>query len=618
MEELFLKLLNMSISAGWMVLAIILLRGLIKKMPKAVRCILWALVAIRLVIPITWESELSLIPSAKTIPEDIMYMQEPTIHSGVSIVNSYVNPMISESLAPNVGDSVNPLQVITIVATCIWMIGVFIMLIYAIYSYFRIHKRVSVSLLLKENIYICDDIATPFILGIIKPRIFLPSDLEQDISTYVIAHEKAHIRRRDHWWKPLGFLLLTLYWFHPVLWIAYVLFCRDIELACDERVMKELGEIEKKPYSEALLQCSVSRKMITACPLAFGEIGVKERIRNVLDYKKPTFWVLLGATLICMVVAVCFLSNPREILLHAPEPFCHSYYVEEIIYDAPQYDFTYTEETAPLYSFSADYLMESTGDILNSTEGWRTIGCMKKETIRLTKRNFDAYFKDIDGISGWKDSYSASKIRRNNEATWELIREDDSSAMSYYLLYQKNGDIYLACWYDNKADDSQNHVRWLFRLKNRIDRQELPQGTYTSKECLYMNLLSSYLPINGASGQIYYVEENAFVLKNLSSGIEHRMELESLEWKEFPYTDEEWRALYAFELDERVIENISELCESIGYIELEEGYSLMRMNNAIWLVKIYHDRTAGMDYIWSIYRIERENATSEEEIPYIK
>ncbi|MBQ7942990.1 MAG: hypothetical protein IJ326_02890 [Lachnospiraceae bacterium] len=461
MEELFLKLLNMSISAGWMVLAIVILRGFIKKMPKAVRCVLWALVAVRLVIPITWESGLSLIPSAQTIPQDILYATEPTIHSGISFVNSYVNPVISESLAPTVGDSVNPLQVITFVVSWVWLIGIFAMFLYVIYSYLRIRGRVSASIPVKENIYICDDIAAPFILGVIKPRIYLPSDLEQDISTYAIAHEKAHIRRHDHWWKPLGFLLLSLYWYNPVLWVAYVLFSRDIELACDEKVIKELGEMEKKPYSEALLQCSVSRKMISACPLAFGEVGVKERVRNVLVYKKPTFWALSGASLICVIVSVCFLSNPREV-------------------------------------------------------------------------------------------------------------------------------------------------------------QELPQGTYTSKECLYMNLLSSYLPINGASGQIYYVEENLFVLKNLSSGIEHRMELESLEWKEFPYTDEEWRALYAFELDERVIENISELCESIGYIELEEGYCLLRMNKAIWLVKIYHDGVAGMDYIWSIYRIERENATSEEEIPYIK
>ena len=509
MEELFLKLLNMSISAGWMVLAIILFRALIKKLPKAFRCILWALVAIRLVIPITWESALSLIPSAKTIPEDIMYMQEPTIHSGISILNSYVNPVISQSLSPNVGDSVNPLQVITLVASGIWLIGVFLMLLYAGYSYLRIYKRVSASIPVREKIYICDAIETPFILGIIKPRIYLPSELGQDLMNYVIAHEEAHIRRYDHWWKPLGFLLLSVYWFQPIFWIAYILFSKDIELACDERVIKELGEIEKKPYSEALLRCSISRKMVTACPLAFGEVGVKERVRNVLYYKKPTFWVLLAAVLVCLVVGICFLSNPRKVLLHAPEPFCHSYYVEEIIYEAPQYNFAYTEVTAPLYSFSADYVMSAKGDILNPAEDWATIGGMKKEPIRLTKRNFDAYFIDVDGVSGWRDTYSAAMIRRNNEVTWELMRKSDSVAMSYYLLQQKDGEVYLACWYDHETDASQNHVRWLFRLERMSVKKELTEGTYTSKECIYMNPLSSYMAIEGDSGQVYYVEEDA-------------------------------------------------------------------------------------------------------------
>ena len=213
MEELFLKLLNMSISAGWMVLAIIFIRAIGKKLPKAIRVVLWALVAIRLVIPVTWESIFSLIPSAETIPQDILYATEPTIHSGISFVNSYVNPVISESFAPNVGDSVNPLQVIIFVASGLWVTGVIAMSLYALYSYLRIHKRVSASIPVGENIYICDDIETSFILGIGKPRIYLPSDLKQDMTSYVIAHEKAHIRRHDHWWKPLGFLLLTLYWF---------------------------------------------------------------------------------------------------------------------------------------------------------------------------------------------------------------------------------------------------------------------------------------------------------------------------------------------------------------------------------------------------------------------
>lgn len=609
MEEIFLRLLNMSISTGWIVLPIVILRKVLKKMPKAIRCVLWALVAIRLLIPITLESGFSLIPSIETIPQNIMYEKQPTIHSGISFVNCYVNPVISDTFAHNVGDSVNPLQVVIFIATWVWIIGIVVMLLYAIYSYQRIYKRVLASIVLKENIYVCDDIATPFILGMIKPRIYLPSDLEQDISIYVIAHEQAHIKRRDHWWKPLGFMLLTIYWFQPMLWIAYVLFSRDIELACDEKVIKELGEVEKKPYSKALLQCSISRKMIIACPLAFGEVGVKERVRNVLNYKKPRFWVFLGAIGICMVMGICFLTNPKEILLHAPEPFCHSYYVEEIIYDAPQYNFAYTEETAPLYSFSADYVMESKGDILNSVEDWVTIGWMNSEIIKLNKRNFDAYFKDIDGISGWKDSYTAAKIRRNNEATWELIREDESSVMSYYLLKQKDGEIYLACWYEHEDDDSLNHVRWLFRLKDRVNRQELEQGTYIFKSCIYMNPLSSYIPI-GDVEETYEVGEHSFTIYDHKNNSGKYIET-YLEWQEFPYTDEEWSALYAFELEEKRIREISKFCDDIGYISLVDGYCLMRVNDVVWLAKINHDKLAGIDYIWSIYHIERQTQPGE-------
>lgn len=158
----------------------------------------------------------------------------------------------------------------------------------------------------------CDRIDTPFILGVFRPRIYLPSNMSEQDVTYVLAHEQAHIKRHDHWWKPLGFALLTIYWFHPILWIAYVLLCRDIELACDEKVIKEMGIDIKKPYSDALINCSIPRRAITACPLAFGEVGVKERVKTVLNYKKPAFWIVLIAVIACVIVAVCFLTNPKD------------------------------------------------------------------------------------------------------------------------------------------------------------------------------------------------------------------------------------------------------------------------------------------------------------------
>lgn len=312
MEAIFLKILNMSITASWLVLAIVILRLILKKAPKAISVFMWALVGVRLICPFSFESILSLIPSAETVPQDIIYSEAPAIHSGVPIFNSTVNPIISENLAPEVGASVNPMQIIAFVASVVWIVGIVAMVLYTVISYFRIHRKVREAVPYQENIWLCDHIDTPFILGVIRPRIYLPSNMnEQDIE-YVIAHEKAHLKRHDHWWKPLGFLLLTVYWFNPILWIAYILLCKDIELACDEKVIKDMGTEIKKPYSEALINCSVPRKMISACPLAFGEVGVKERVKSVLNYKKPAFWIIVVAVVASIVVAVCFLTNPKQ------------------------------------------------------------------------------------------------------------------------------------------------------------------------------------------------------------------------------------------------------------------------------------------------------------------
>ncbi len=312
MEAVFLKLLNMSISAGWVVLAVVILRIVLKRMPKAIMCFLWGLVAFRLICPFTVESVLSLIPSAETVPQNIMYMQEPAIHTGLVFFNSAVNPVLSESFAPAAGDSVNSLQVITSLATVVWIAGMIVMALYALISWLRIRRKAAVSLVLQDNIYLCDYIDTPFILGIIRPKIYIPSALEKEKLSYVIDHEKAHLIRRDHWWKPLGFLLLSVYWFHPLLWLGYIFLCKDLELACDEKVIRTLGEADRKGYSDTLLSCSISRRRLTACPLAFGEVGVKERVRNVLYYKKPAFWIVAAGVVVCIAVAVCFLTNPKE------------------------------------------------------------------------------------------------------------------------------------------------------------------------------------------------------------------------------------------------------------------------------------------------------------------
>ena len=311
MAAVFLKLLNLSISASWLVLAVLVLRLVSKRSPKWMNVLLWGIVALRLVLPFSIESALSLIPSAETVsPVAVQSAPAPTITSGVSVIDNAVNPSLSEHFAAVPTASVNPLYVWTEIAGWVWLIGLGAMLLYALASYLRLRRRVSVSLPIQDNIYLCDAISSPFILGVVKPHIYLPSGLDEVQRQNVLSHERAHLARRDHWWKPLGFALLAVYWFNPVLWLAYTLLCRDIELACDERVIRTMDESAVKTYSTVLLACSMPRKAVITCPLAFGEVGVKERVKNALHYKKPAFWVVAASVAVCVVVAVCFLTNP--------------------------------------------------------------------------------------------------------------------------------------------------------------------------------------------------------------------------------------------------------------------------------------------------------------------
>lgn len=309
----FTQVLNLSISASWLVAAIIAVRYLLKAAPKALHCALWALVAIRLLCPVSFESGLSLIPSREVIPESYLQM-EPADEGFDSPVRMEIvtNPNYEESVRIDTETTVDRVQNFDLFATVIWLAGMGAMAVYALYSYLSIRLRVRMAGWLSKNVWECDDINSPFILGLLRPRIYLPSGLDEATKAHVLAHENAHLKRLDHIWKPLGFALLAVHWFNPVMWAAYVLLCRDIELACDERVIKNLEKPAVRAYSEALVRCSVNHKMIAACPLAFGEVGVKGRIRSMLNYKKPGFWIILIAVIVSIAVAVCFLTDPVE------------------------------------------------------------------------------------------------------------------------------------------------------------------------------------------------------------------------------------------------------------------------------------------------------------------
>jgi len=312
MTELFVRILNISLAASWLIAAVLLLRPLLKKAPKWIRVLLWGIVAVRLLLPFSIESTFSLIPSAEVI-NPTLTVEPLRIETGIPAFNNALNPLAQESvttIAPE--KSVNTATLLIFVFSRIWAAGAVLLLGYSLLSYWLLRRKVRTAVRLEKGIFQSEHVDSPFVLGFFKPRIYLPFQMPLENRSHVIAHEQAHIRRKDHLWKPLGFLLLAVHWLNPLMWLAYILFCRDIELACDEKVIRELGSDQRADYTQSLVACSVSRRSIAACPIAFGEVGVKERVKSVLHYKKPAFWIILLALLSCAVVAVCFLTNPVQ------------------------------------------------------------------------------------------------------------------------------------------------------------------------------------------------------------------------------------------------------------------------------------------------------------------
>ena len=321
MEGVFLHVLDRSMAVCWLILAVVCVRFMLKKAPKWIRGILWGMVALRLVIPFSLESAFSLLPE-KGVVEQVLVEEEkqpsewpiPEWNPGMEAVTvvpiggadiGYVQEEVTMT------GEVNLINVLTVV----WMAGMLILFFYCALSFWRLHKRVDEAVIYRKEkpcIYECEKVDSPFVLGLIKTSIYLPYGMSEEDRRCVIAHEEAHISRGDHLIKPIGFLILAVYWFHPLVWLAYILLCRDIELACDEKVIAGMAVEDKKTYAKALLECSKPERMISACPLAFGEVGVKKRITNVLNYKKPAFWIILLSILACVVVGVCFLTDPKD------------------------------------------------------------------------------------------------------------------------------------------------------------------------------------------------------------------------------------------------------------------------------------------------------------------
>ena len=462
MAAAFLKLLNLSISASWLVLAVLVLRLVSRRSPKWMNVLLWGIVALRLVLPFSIESALSLIPSAETVsPAVVQFDPAPTITSGVNIIDNAVNPSLSESFAAAPLASVNPLYVWTYLAGWVWLIGLGAMLLYALVSYLRLRRRVSVSLCVRENIYLCDAISSPFILGVVKPRIYLPSTLDEVQQQNVLSHERAHLTRRDHWWKPLGFALLAVYWFNPVLWLAYALLCRDIELACDERVIRTMDESAVKTYSTVLLACSMPRKAVITCPLAFGEVGVKERVRNALHYKKPAFWVVAASVAVCIVVAVCFLTNPPRALSKVCGDFWDTEAVCTYMEEQPNADarYTTTNGTVRLSEHLALVRIGAARPEKKSAVNpkWSTLylalpGADGAPAERLT---ID-FIREYDAPDGTKAAYTLNIGTRDDSKSYKVLSGQDE--IEAFLAYLRGEASTLLAATDFDGDGTEDEI----------------------------------------------------------------------------------------------------------------------------------------------------------------
>lgn len=312
MDDVFLKLVNLSISASWLILAVLVLRVVLKKAPKWVMPLLWGVVALRLVCLFSIESALSLIPSAETIPSEIVTeTREPVLYEQATL-DIVTNPTLPSAAEVPVGVSRQQAQVDFNIYSILWLVGMAALLVHALVSAGKLKRKLATAILLRDNIYESEFVDSPFVFGVVKPNIYLPMHMDEGTAAYVIAHEHAHLARRDHWWKVLGYLVLALHWFNPLVWVAYILFCRDIELACDEKVVRGLDGAARADYSQALLSCAAPKRAVAACPLAFGEGNIKMRVKSALHYKKPAFWVAAAAVLAVVIVAVCFLTNPRS------------------------------------------------------------------------------------------------------------------------------------------------------------------------------------------------------------------------------------------------------------------------------------------------------------------
>ena len=489
MEYLFIHVLNISITASFLVLAIILYRLFTKKAPKWVSVLLWGLVGLRLLFPFSIESAISLIPSKNTIPTTITHDRYPALDTGFGSVDEIVNPILSGSMEARPEYSANPMHVWITALGWIWLGVMLCMLLYmaASFVYLRIKTRVKVER--EDNVYLCDYVKTPFILGIIRPRIYLLSDISDKDYSLVVAHERAHIKRLDHIWKPLGFLLLSIYWFNPLLWVAYVLLCRDIESACDEKVISDLEDNEKADYSEALLSLGIKSRVISACPLAFGEVSVKSRVSAISKYKKPATIAIVISLVICTIFAVCFLTYRKNNSVAIDQGI---WYAGKVIGTT---DTNATCDDVPLFVFTenGDLLVES-----NNLANLSYVRLGKMNTAYISKKEYESLFEGVT----FRKGYNAEYFHNSVKAAWR-ITPSVSSGVQHEEVYLLRSDKELYMGY---ADDDKIGTLYELRFNETLPTY-LYTLKYTSSE---VNNAALILDSNNGTGRITFGDLSSY------------------------------------------------------------------------------------------------------------
>ena len=571
MSGVFLKVFNMSVTAGWLILAVLILRFLFKKAPKWITCMFWAIVAVRLICPVSFESVFSVVPSVETVNVSTENAS-PYIKSGVKILDSAANTYfaaknskvnVSNDNISNVNSNNGNAQIqeannselktselknselksseinksginntdsnnvdlhtkeskikvnlMTILAIS-WIAGVVILLMYGFVSFIRLRKTVSASIVVRDNIYMCDDIRFPFILGVFKPMVYLPSVLNDMMQENVLAHELAHLKRHDHWWKPLGYVLLAIHWFNPICWIAYVLFCKDIEMACDEKVIKDMDTESKAEYSQTLLNLSCPKRMISACPVAFGEVGVKERVKGIIKYKKPAYWLVLLGFLCLLAVSVCFLTNPKTVVAEESKV---DYEKEMSSKDDNVIDNNITTEEIT-EDIIGETEQENTSDVTTKEASTTEISTTEEKTEETTEEKVEdksIYTEDNPGnfviryygkmsaikdgqyiyYSGtYQDLYRYDTVSQTHEVIADLAEGGGSNLVKY------GDDIYLVMRDD--INDPHDGTSIICRVSPNGEITQLGHGTdfvIDNDRIYYNNLVASY----DESGEIIY------------------------------------------------------------------------------------------------------------------